>query len=295
MARIAVAGATGRVGRHVVDVLNEGGHDVVAISRSNGVDVITGDGLAAALQGVEVIIDTSTGPSAEQGPATEFFLTATRNLEEEGVKAGVRRLVLVSIIGTDKNTGGYGAAKLAQERAVLAGPIPARILRAAQFHEFVEVLMGWGRQGDVIYLPTMRTQIVAARTVAEALVEMALSSEPEGARPAEIAGPREEYLPDLARLVAAKRGEQVKIEEVSNPSDPDDALNSNGGLLPGPHATLAGPTFAEWLDASGSPGSCSFGCREGQNDEGKQKGCGARQRRRRASRDRSVPVDLSAH
>ena len=67
--------------------------------------------------------------------------------------------------------------------------------------------------------------------------------------PAEIAGPREEYLPDLAQLVAAKRGEQVKIEEVSNPADPDDALNSNGGLLPGPHATLAGPTFAEWLDA----------------------------------------------
>jgi uncharacterized protein YbjT (DUF2867 family) len=139
------------VGRHVVDVLNEGGHDVVAISRSNGVDVITGAGLAAALEGVEVVIDTSTGPSAEQGPATEFFLTATRNLEEEGVKAGVRRLVLVSIIGTDKSTGGYGAAKLAQERAVLAGPIPGRILRAAQFHEFVEVLMGWGRQGDVIY------------------------------------------------------------------------------------------------------------------------------------------------
>jgi hypothetical protein len=100
----------------------------------------------------------------------------------------------------------------------------------------------------MIYLPKMRTQIVAARTVAEALARLALSHEPEGERPAEIAGPREEYLPDLARLVAVKRGEQVKIEEVSNPSDPDDALNSNGGLLPGPHATLAGPTFAEWLE-----------------------------------------------
>jgi len=249
MTRIAVAGATGRVGRHVVDVLHEGGHDVVAISRANGVDVITGEGLAGALAGVEVVIDTSTGPSAEQGPATEFFTTATRNLEEEGVKAGVHKLVVVSIIGTDKSAGGYGAAKLAHERAALAGPIPARILRAAQFHEFVEVLMGWGRQGDVIYLPKMRTQIVAARTVAEALAGTALSQEPEGARPAEIAGPREEYLPDLAQLVAAKRGEEVKIEAVSNPADPDDALNSNGGLLPGPHATLAGPTFAEWLDA----------------------------------------------
>jgi len=250
MTRIAVAGATGRVGRHVVDVLHEGGHDVVAISRSNGVDVITGDGLAAALEGAEVIIDTSTGPSAEQGPATEFFLTATKNLQEAGVKAGVRRLVVVSIIGIDKSVGGYGAAKMAHERATLAGPIPARILRAAQFHELVEMLMGWGRQGDVIYLPKMRTQIVAARTVAEALAALALSDEPEGERPAEIAGPSEEYLPDLAQLVVAKHGEQVKIEAVSRPDDPDDALNADGGLLPGPHATLAGPTFAEWLSAA---------------------------------------------
>jgi uncharacterized protein YbjT (DUF2867 family) len=250
MTRIAVAGATGRVGRHTVDVLHEGGHDVVAISRSNGVDVITGDGLAAALEGVQTVIDVTTGPSPEQGPATEFFTTAIRNLDEAGEKAGVRRLVVVSIIGVDQATAGYGAAKLAHERAALAGPIPARIVRAAQFHDLVEMLMGWGRQGDVVYLPKMRTQIVAARTVAEALAALALSDEPEGERPAEIAGPREEYLPDLAALLAAKRGEQVKIEAVSNPADPDDALNSNGGLLPGPHATLAGPTFAEWLNAA---------------------------------------------
>jgi len=249
MTRIAVAGATGRVGRHVVDVLTEGGHEVVAISRSNGVDVITGDGLTDALDKVEVVIDTSTGPSPEQAAATEFFTTATRNLQEAGVKAGVRRLVVVSIIGTDKATDGYGAAKLAHEQAALAGPVPARILRAAQFHEFVAVLMGWGRQGDVVYLPKMRTQIVAARTVAEALAGLALSDEPEGERPDEIAGPREEYLPDLAKLLAAKRGEQVTIEAVTNPADPDDALNDNGGLLPSPHASLTGPTFPEWLDA----------------------------------------------
>jgi uncharacterized protein YbjT (DUF2867 family) len=257
MARIAVAGATGRVGRHVVDVLTESGHDVVAISRSNGVDVITGDGLAGALEGVQAVIDASTGPSPEQEAATEFFTTATRNLTEAGLQHGVRRLVVVSIIGTDRATAGYGAAKLAHERAALAGPIPARILRAAQFHEFVEVLMGWGRQGDVVYLPKMRTQIVAARTVAEALAALALPAEPgaepepepEGGRPPEIAGPREEYLPDLAALLAAKNGADVKIEAVSNPADPDDVLNTNGGLLPGPHATLAGPTFAEWLNA----------------------------------------------
>ena len=64
-------------------------------------------------------------------------------------------------------------------------------------------------------------------------------------------GPREEYLPDLAALLAARRGEEVKIEAVSHPEDPDDALNTNGGLLPSPHATLAGPTFAEWLETNG--------------------------------------------
>ncbi len=250
MTKIAVAGATGRVGRHIVDVLHGGGHDVVPISRSNGVDVITGDGLAAALEGVEVVIDVTTGPSPEQEAATEFFTTAARNLQEAGVKAGVRRLVVVSIIGVDKSAGGYGAAKMAHERAALAGPIPARILRAAQFHELVEMLMGWGRQGDVIYLPKMRTQIVAAKTVAGELAALAISDEPEGAQPAEIAGPREEYLPDLAQLIVAKHGDSVKIEAVSRPDDPDDVLGENGGLLPGPHAKLAGPTFAEWLVAS---------------------------------------------
>ena len=142
MTRIAVAGATGRVGRHIVDVLHGGGHDVVRISRSNGVDVITGDGLAAALEGVDVVIDVTTGPSPEQGPATEFFTTATRNLQEAGVKAGVRRLVVVSIIGVDKSAGGYGAAKMAHERAALAGPIPARIrpLLTDRTLEFCQVI-----------------------------------------------------------------------------------------------------------------------------------------------------------
>src|SRR5580704_8953114 len=145
MARIAVAGATGRVGRHVVDVLEGDGHEVVAISRSRGVDVITRDGLAAALDGVESVVDAATGPSAEQGAATEFFTTAARNLQEAGSRAGVRQMVVVSIIGTDKFTAGYGAAKLAHERASLAGPVPARILRGAQLHECVEGRATWWR------------------------------------------------------------------------------------------------------------------------------------------------------
>jgi uncharacterized protein YbjT (DUF2867 family) len=248
--KIAVAGATGRVGRHVVDVLEARGHDVVAISRSRGVDVITGDGLADALVGVECIIDAATGASPEQQAATEFFATEARNLHEAGERAGVQRMVVVSIIGSDKFTGGYGAAKVAHERAMQSGPIPVTVLRAAQFHEFVEVLMQWGRQGDVTYLPKMRTQLVAARTVAEALADLATAPGSTEAKILEIAGPREEYLIDVAMLLAARRSDPVKIEGASNPADPDDGVYESGALLPGPDATLAGPTFEEWLDAT---------------------------------------------
>jgi uncharacterized protein YbjT (DUF2867 family) len=247
--RIAVAGATGRVGHHVVDVLREQGHEVVAISRADGVDVITGEGLDAALAGIEVIIDTATGPSPEQHAATEFFRTAARNLQAAGSRAGVRRIVVVSIIGIDDSTGGYNAAKVEHEHAMLAGPIPAQILRAAQFHEFVEQLVAWGTQGDVAYVPAMRTQLVAARAVAEQLVELALDPVAEITTTPipEVAGPREERLADVARLLVARRGGLVRVEESSDPDNPDRDLFENGGLLPGPHATLAGPSYADWL------------------------------------------------
>ena len=182
-AKIAVAGATGRLGRHVVDVLSAAGHEAVPISRSAGVDVITGDGLAEALKDADAIIDVTAGPSSGQRPATEFFTTAARNLQQAGERAGVARYVVVSIIGIEKSAGGYGSAKLAHEQAVLAGPVPARILRVAQFHELVGVLMDMGRQGDVIYLPKMRTQIIAARTVAGALAAMATSPGPSSRPP----------------------------------------------------------------------------------------------------------------
>jgi uncharacterized protein YbjT (DUF2867 family) len=250
--KIAVAGATGRVGRHTVEALREQGHDVVEISRSKGVDVITREGLAEALAGVEVVIDAATGPSPEEQAATEFFTTSARNLQELGEQAGAQRIIAVSIIGTDRFSGGYGVAKVAHERAHLDGPVPAHILRASQFHEFVEQLVNWGRQGDVSRVPVMRTQLVAARSVAEELA--ALASDPQRFAAAgagaisEIAGPRQERLSEMARLVVTRHGESVTIEEVSNPDDPDRELNEDGGLLPGPAAKLAGPTFEEWLD-----------------------------------------------
>jgi uncharacterized protein YbjT (DUF2867 family) len=160
----------------------------------------------------------------------------------------VKRIVVVSIIGIDRFTGGYQAAKLEHERVSLAGPIPARILRAAQFHEFVPELVAWGRDGDVSYVPKMRTQLVAARTVAEALVELATDGDPAPTSIPEIAGPREESLVEAARLLVSRRGDRLRIEEVSDSGVVDTDLSEEGALLPGPDATLAGPTFEEWLN-----------------------------------------------
>jgi uncharacterized protein YbjT (DUF2867 family) len=170
--KVAVAGATGRVGHHIVEVLTERGHGVVPMSRASRVDVITGEGLDEALVGVDSIIDAATGPSPDEEAATAFFTAAARNLQEAGERAGVRRIVVVSIIGADRFIGGYGAAKIAHEQATLSGPIAARVLRASQFHEFVSTLVDWGRNGGVSYVPRMRTQLVAARTVAEGVADL---------------------------------------------------------------------------------------------------------------------------
>lgn len=245
--KVAVAGATGRLGRHTVEVLRERGHDVVSISRGDGVDVITGEGLAAALEGVDLVIDAATGPTPEG--AAEFFATSARNLQQAGAERGVDDILVVSIIGTDHFHTGYNAAKVTQEQAHLGGPVPARILRAAQFHEFVAELVEWGRQDDVSYVPEMRTQLVAARSVAEALADLVdeTDSAPLGNPIAEVAGPRDENLVDAARLLAAQQGNGLRIETAEWPEDPE-GLYPAGALLPGPVAKLSGPTYEEWLN-----------------------------------------------
>lgn len=250
--KIAVAGATGRLGRHVVDVLNERGIEVVPFSRANGVNLETGEGLVEALDGVQIVIDASSTPSPDKDVATKFFQDASRNLHEAGQKAGVERLVVVSIIGIDNTVAGYNAAKLAHEQAVTSGPLPVQILRAAQFHELVEVMTMWGTQGEIAYLEKMRTQLVAARTVAEALVDLALAPLPEStdAPFPEIAGPQPETMAGAAATLAALRGTPTEIREVENPDNPDHEIFENGTLLPSPHAVLSGPTFAAWAAAN---------------------------------------------
>src|SRR5215213_4569851 len=252
--KIAVTGATGRLGSPLVELLQQRGHDVVPIARSKGVDVVSGEGLDEALAGAETIIDAATGPSPDQAEATAFFTASARNLQRAGAAAGATRIVVVSIIGIDKFRGGYNAAKAAQEQTLLAGPLPVRIVRAAQFHEFVDQLVGWMIQDGVAYLPEMRTQLVAARVVAETLADAAEEPEIQNGRITEIAGPQEERLADAAAALFAARGDSFEIREtrggpLAAPDDPDTAAYAEGGVLPNLGAKLAGPTFEEWLAA----------------------------------------------
>ena len=254
--KIAVTGATGRVGSHLVEILEQRGHDVVPIARSKGVDVVSGEGLDDALAGAEIVIDTATGPSPDEASATEFFTTSARNLQRAAAAAGAKRIVLVSIVGIDKFQGGYNAAKMAQEQTLLEGPLPIRMVRAAQFHEFIEQLVGWTIQDGVANVPEMRTQPVAARVVAEALADAAEEPEIEDGRITEVAGPQAERLAEAAAALFANRGESVEIREaresvlVPKPDDPDAVAYAEGAALPNPGAKLAGPSFEEWLAAA---------------------------------------------
>ncbi|WP_435590883.1 SDR family oxidoreductase [Nocardia sp. bgisy118] len=244
--RIAVVGASGRIGREVIDVLKNQGHEIVAITRATGVDVYTGAGLADALAGVDIVVDAVNAATTDTAAVTDYFGTIARTVQREAAAAGVRRIAVVSIIGIDPFTAGHYAGKLAHEAGYREGPVPVRVLRAAQFHEFTEMMLEWTTRDDTAYVPKFRTQLVAARTTAEELAALALAE--EAADVVEIAGPEELNLAVAVAKLAARRGDPARVEEIVDAEDPNQELQAAGALLPGPDAILAGPTFDEWLD-----------------------------------------------
>jgi uncharacterized protein YbjT (DUF2867 family) len=248
--RIAVAGGTGVVGKFVVQAAAAAGHDVVSLSRRTGVDVRRGDGLGDALRGVEVIVDTTNAGTTNRDKATAFFTGVTRNLQAAGVGEGVGLLVVLSIVGLERVPGyGYYEAKLAHEKAALAGPLPATIVRATQFHEFPAQILNVTRHGPLALMPRMRIQPVAARTVGQVLLEAAVAQPSARAARMEVAGPDEADLVSLARAVVRQRGERVWVIPVRLPGKAGKAMRT-GGQLPAPGARLMGPSFSEWIEGS---------------------------------------------
>ncbi|MFD5864453.1 SDR family oxidoreductase [Agromyces sp. NPDC127015] len=242
--KIAVAGGTGTVGRHVVDVARERGHEVVVLTRSAGVDVISGEGLARALQGVDAVVDTSNVTTLDAKKAEAFFTTGSRNLLAAEAAAGVPHHVLLSIVGIDRAPYGYYAAKLAQERVVEQGDVPWTIQRAMQFHEFAGQMLEGMSFAGVHLAPKVRTAPVAAREVGERLVALAEAG-PAG-HVADLAGPREERLEEMIRKLARAQGLRGPVLAVSLPGKQFAAMRS-GVTLPGPGAVRATRTFDEWV------------------------------------------------
>jgi uncharacterized protein YbjT (DUF2867 family) len=244
--KIAVAGGSGVVGRYAVEAARTAGHDVVVLSRRTGIDVESGQGLAAALDGADVLLDTLNTRSARRGPAEDFFTTTTRRLQEAGSAAGVRHLVTLSILGIDRaDAYGYYQAKQAQERAASAGPVPVTVLRAAQFYELAGQLLGRMRRGPVALVPRMRSQPVAARTVGEHLIRLA-HEQPRGR--VELAGPEVLDLADVARRLVELRGEHVRVVPLSLPGRLGRQLRSDA-MLATPATVIDGPSLETWLQS----------------------------------------------
>ncbi|HEV3265283.1 MAG TPA: NAD(P)H-binding protein [Acidimicrobiales bacterium] len=242
--RIAVAGGTGTVGKYVVLAADQAGLQVTVLSRRVGVDVQTGEGLEAALVGVDVIVDAINAESMSRSKATVIFTETTRRLQRVGAAQGVSRLVTLSIVGIDRVPFGYYQAKLAQEAAALEGPLPATIVRATQFHEFPAQALKRVRIGPVALMPQMTVQPVAARSVGEVLLKVAGTQHADTT--IEVAGPEPAEMVDLARATAARLGQRIAVVPIRLPGQAGKAMRS-GGLLPDPGAHLVGPRFDEWL------------------------------------------------
>jgi uncharacterized protein YbjT (DUF2867 family) len=213
--KIVVIGGTGLIGRRVVELLSERGHDAVAASPSTGVDTLTGEGLAAALEGADAVVDTANAPSFEDGPVLEFFQRSTGNVVAAEKDAGVRHHVALSIVGADRMPDiGYMRAKVAQERIVRESGVPFTIVRATQFFEFIGALADGATQGDTTVLSDVLMQPIAAADVSAALAEVAVSDPANDV--IELAGPEPLRLDELARRLLAARGDARTVV-----TDPD--------------------------------------------------------------------------
>lgn len=243
--KIVVAGGSGMVGRHVVAVAQERGHRVVVLSRATGVDLATGAGLAQQLEAADVVIDVTSTATQSAQQSRQFFGAVTRNLLEAEGAAGVPHHVALSIVGSDKAPFGYYAGKALQEELVSTGRIPWTILRATQFHEFAQQMVERFRFGPVTMVPTMTSQPVAAREVAERLVELA-EGEPQG-RPADLAGPEELRMTAMVKAYTAATGTRGPVVQIPLPGGFGKAMR-DGTTLAGPGAQRGVQTFAQWIE-----------------------------------------------
>lgn len=243
--RLAIAGGTGLIGSMVTADARSRGHDVVVLSRAQGVD-LTADpaSVGDALAGVDAVIDATNVVTLKRAASVAFFEGVTRTLLAAERAAGTGHHVALSIVGVDRAPYDYYAGKRAQELAVEAGGVPWTILRATQFHEFAEQMYARATIGPLHVAPRMRTQPIAAREVAARLVDLAEA--PPRTSYVELAGPREESLVEMIRQWARAAGHRGPIPAISLPGALGRAQR-DGTLLPDSGAERGRETFADWL------------------------------------------------
>jgi uncharacterized protein YbjT (DUF2867 family) len=252
--KIVVIGGTGLIGTKLVNILRQRGHDVMAASPSSGVNTLTGEGLAGALAGAQVVVDVANSPSFEDKPSMEFFETSGRNLLGAEKTAAVKHHVALSVVGTDRLTksgpgslSGYFRAKLAQENLIKASGIPFTIVHATQFFEFAKNIAQSGTEGSTVRLSSVLMQPMAADDVAAAVAEAALGEPVNGM--IEVAGPDQIRQDELVRQYLSATGDPRKAVTDDKPLYYGIEVNDQS-LMPGDGARLGKTHYKDWLSRS---------------------------------------------
>lgn len=248
--KILVIGGTGLIGSKLVKLLDERGHEAIAASPATGVNTVTGEGLDAALAGVDTVVDVANSPSFEDRAVLEFFQASGRNLMAAEARAGVRHHVALSVVGTQRLAeSGYFRGKIAQEALIAAAGIPYTIVHSTQFFEFLGGIVQSGTEGSTVRLSPAFVQPIASDDVALAMADATLAPPVNGI--VEIAGPERVRLAELAQRYMARTGDTRSVQ-----ADADaryfGALLGDETLVPGPGARLGRIDFETWLSRSGA-------------------------------------------
>jgi uncharacterized protein YbjT (DUF2867 family) len=243
--KIVVIGGSGLIGTKLVNNLRQRGQEVVAASPSSGVNTITGEGLAKALTGAQVVVDVSNAPSWEDKAVLEFFETSARNLSAAEAATGVGHHVALSVVGTERLlASGYFGAKMAQENLIKASGIPYTIVRATQFFEFMGGIAQFSTVGQTVHLPPALMQPMAADDVASALAEVTLEAPVNGM--IEIAGPERAGLDELVgRFLRATKDPREVITDVN--ARYYGLIIDDQSLTPSPNPRIGATSFEDWL------------------------------------------------
>ena len=242
---ITVIGASGLIGTKLVKLLQQEGHEVVAASLASGVNTLTGEGLADALAGAQVVVDVTNSPSLEDKAALDFFTTSGHNIAAAEAQAGVQHHVALSVVGTERlQESGYFRGKLAQENLAKASPIPYTILRSTQFFEFLGGIAKSRTDGQTVSLSPALVQPIASDDVAATLADVAVSPPLNGM--VEVAGPDRYSLAELVQSYLTKTGDarQVLVDDNARYFG---ARLDDQTLTPGAHPRLGATNFEAWF------------------------------------------------